>query len=55
MIPKEKNKIFISYARSEAEFALKLGKDLRSSGMNVWIDQLDVAVGALGPRDGERA
>ena len=37
-------KIFISYSRADSDFALKLGKDLRSSGANIWIDQLDVSV-----------
>jgi len=37
---------FISYSRTDAEFALKLGKDLRAAGVNIWIDQLDVSPGA---------
>ena len=36
-------KIFISYSRADSDFALKLGKDLRSAA-NIWIDQLDVSV-----------
>ena len=38
-------KIFISYSRADFDFALKLGKDLRSAGANIWIDQLDVPLG----------
>ncbi len=36
---------FISYSRTDTEFALKLGKDLRAGGANIWIDQLDVSPG----------
>ena len=35
-------KVFFSYARTETDFALKLAKDLRDAGANVWIDQLDI-------------
>lgn len=37
--------IFISYARADSEFALKLAKDLRSAGANLWLDQLDLSAG----------
>jgi hypothetical protein len=37
--------IFFSYGRADAEFALKLAKDLRSAGISLWIDQLDIPVG----------
>ena len=33
---------FFSYAHEDAEFALRLAKDLRAGGANVWIDQLDI-------------
>jgi hypothetical protein len=33
---------FVSYAREDAEFVLRLAKDLRAGGANVWIDQLDI-------------
>jgi hypothetical protein len=38
---------FFSYARKDAEFALKLAGDLRASGVNVWIDQLDIRFGDI--------
>lgn len=38
-------KIFFSYSRADAKFALKLGEDLREAGMNIWIDQLDIPPG----------
>lgn len=36
-----KEHIFVSYAREDAEFALRLAKDLLSVGESVWIDQLE--------------
>jgi TIR domain len=39
-------KIFFSYSRSDSEFALKLGKDLREKGINIWLDQLDIPPGS---------
>ena len=32
--------IFVSYSRHDADFALRLGRDLRAAGVNLWIDQL---------------
>jgi hypothetical protein len=40
-----RQKIFISYSRADAEFSLKLAKDLRSAGADIWIDQLDIVSG----------
>jgi hypothetical protein len=37
--------VFISYARKDAEFALKLGRDLREKGVSIWLDQLDIKLG----------
>ena len=36
---------FLSYAREDAEFVLRLAKDLREGGAGVWMDQLDIAPG----------
>jgi hypothetical protein len=36
---------FLSYARKDAEFVLRLAKDLRAGGAGVWVDQLDIAPG----------
>ena len=41
----EESKAFFSYSRLDAEFALKLAKDLRNAGASVWIDQLDISPG----------
>jgi hypothetical protein len=42
----KKIKIFFSYSRSDSDFALKLGQDLRDKGVSVWIDQLDIKGGS---------
>ena len=42
--------IFICYARENSEFALRLARDLRSAGVNIWMDQLDIPPGV--PWDG---
>src|SRR6516165_2461432 len=38
-------RIFFSYARADSEFVLKLAKDLRAAGKNLWLDQLDIEPG----------
>jgi TIR domain-containing protein len=37
--------VFLSYAREDAEFVLRLAKDLRAGGADVWMDQLDIKPG----------
>lgn len=37
--------VFCSYAREDAQFALRLASDLRNAGLEVWIDQLDIKPG----------
>ncbi len=41
----EASKTFIGYAREDAEFTMRLAKDLRHAGVNIWVDQLDIAIG----------
>ena len=36
---------FFSYARVDSEFALRLAKDLKGAGAEVWIDKLDIEPG----------
>jgi hypothetical protein len=36
---------FLSYARADSEFALKLANSLRIAHANIWIDQLDIPPG----------
>jgi hypothetical protein len=38
-------KYFFSYARKDPEFVLKLAKELRAVGVNLWLDQLDILGG----------
>jgi hypothetical protein len=51
----EPEKVFFSYARADAEFVLKLATDLRSAGVDLWIDQLDIPAGAEWDRSVEDA
>jgi hypothetical protein len=51
----QSGKTFISYAREDAEFALKLTGDLRKSGANLWLDRFDIPVGKNWPRAVEEA
>lgn len=47
--------IFISYSRQDGEFALRLGRDLRAEGVDLWMDQLDIPPGGRWDREVERA
>jgi TIR domain len=38
-------KYFFSYARTDGDFVLRLAKELRAAGANVWVDQLDIVGG----------
>jgi hypothetical protein len=40
------NLAFFSYSRVDSKFALKLAKDLRNAGIDLWIDQLDIKPGS---------
>jgi hypothetical protein len=42
----DKQRTFISYPRKNAEFALRLARELKSAGFDVWFDQLDIPAGA---------
>lgn len=46
-MPIEDSKVFISYSRTDINFALKLGKDLKAKGINVWVDKLDIKPGEI--------
>lgn len=46
-MPVEDSKVFISYSRADVDFALKLGKDLKAKGINVWVDKLDIKPGEI--------
>jgi hypothetical protein len=47
--------IFISYSRQDAPFVLRLGRDLRAAGVDLWVDQLDIPAGKRWDREVERA
>ena len=38
--------VFLSYSRRDEEIALRLARELRSLGVPVWMDQLDIPLGA---------
>ena len=46
---------FFSYARNDTEFVLKLAKELRAVGVNLWLDQLDILGGQRWDRAVEEA
>ena len=46
---------FLSYSRSNSEFAVKLAKDLKKSGIDIWIDQLDIEPGSRWDRSIQEA
>ena len=48
-------RLFFSYSRHDKDFVLRLAKDLRSVGVNLWIDQLDIAPGDRWDRGVEEA
>jgi hypothetical protein len=44
-LPSDERTAFISYSREDSEFALRMAKDLKAAGANVWLDQLDIQPG----------
>jgi len=46
MSPTKEQHTFISYSRSNMDFALRLARALKESGYPVWVDQMDIPVGA---------
>ena len=36
---------FVSYSRTDSEFALRLAQDLKAADANIWLDQLDIPPG----------
>ncbi len=45
-MPEGPSTVFVSYAREDSDFALRLGQDLRAAGAQIWLDQLDIPAGA---------
>ena len=48
-------KYFLSYSRADQEVALRLANDLRSAGISMWVDQLDIRPSEHWDRAIERA
>ena len=46
---------FISYSRSDQAFALRFAQDLKTAGVDVWVDQLDIPIGQNWDRSVEAA
>lgn len=46
---------FLSYSRADQDFALRLAHDLRSTGISIWVDQLDIRPSEHWDRAIERA
>ena len=55
MSPEKQRRTFLSYSRINKDFALKLARELKSSGFPVWIDQLDIPTGARWDDELEKA
>ena len=46
---------FVSYARVDSAFALRLAADLKGAGVSVWLDQIDIKPGRQWDSEVERA
>ena len=55
MSPDKQRRTFISYSRINKDFALELAKELKLEGFDVWLDQLDIPLGARWDREVEKA
>ena len=54
-MPSDTPTAFFSYSREDLEFALRLAKDLKKAGANVWMDKLDIRPGQHWERKVEEA
>jgi hypothetical protein len=48
-------KLFFSYSRVDSDTTFKLATQLRSEGINVWLDQLDIPAGSIWDQEIEKA
>jgi ferric-dicitrate binding protein FerR (iron transport regulator) len=55
VVDKQQRYTFISYSRADKEFAIKLARELRSSGYPIWLDQFDIPAGSRWDDEVERA
>jgi len=44
-LPPDGTTAFISYSREDSEFVLRMARDLKAAGADVWLDQLDIQPG----------
>jgi len=44
-VPGSHSVAFISYSRVDSEFVLRLARDLKAAGANIWLDQIDIKPG----------
>ena len=55
MAKETQRKTFLSYSRINEDFALKLAKELKSEGFDIWFDQMDIPPGARWDTEIEKA
>lgn len=55
MASEKQRKTFLSYSRFNKDFAIKLAKELKSEGFDIWLDQLDIPAGSRWDREVEKA
>jgi hypothetical protein len=55
MTAEKQRKTFLSYSRVNKDFAIRLAKELKSEGFNIWLDQMDIPAGARWDREVEKA
>jgi len=55
MANETQHKIFLSYSRINKDFAVKLAKELKSEGFDIWFDQFDIPPGARWDAEIEKA
>lgn len=55
MVTEKKRHTFISYSRTNKEFALKLARELKAAGFPIWLDQLDIPTGTRWDDEIEKA
>ncbi|MGZ9167113.1 MAG: TIR domain-containing protein, partial [Anaerolineales bacterium] len=51
----KQRRTFLSYSRANKDFALKLARELKSEGFPIWLDQLDIPLGARWDAEVEKA
>ena len=51
----QQRRIFVSYSRTNATFALKLARELKADSFAAWLDQLDIPTGARWDDEVEKA